>query len=379
MMLGIIPARGGSKGVPRKNIRMVAGYPLIYWTIQAARASNLLDGFYISTEDDEIAEIARSYGADVLDRPTRLAADETTTLEVLQHIVSEKPCDAVVVLQPTSPLRNRDTIDGCIDEYLKSGCDTLATGYQTKIVEYGTHQNLRRQDIPGFFYDDGNVYIIDGKVIESGRWYGDKICKKEIDPELRYEIDDETTLQIVESLLWKRIERNVQPSEFLDRLAGVRLLVMDMDGVLTDSGMYYSENGEVMKKFSARDGMGIERVRKMGVKTALVTSENTEIAAKRAQKLLIDHIVLGEKDKLRALREIAAKEQIPLRNTAYIGDDINDLDAMKNTGVPVAVSDALDVVKKTALYVTRHEGGDGALRELCDLIINSRMPNAGAD
>jgi CMP-N-acetylneuraminic acid synthetase len=191
MILGVIPARGGSKGLPRKNILPIAGFPLIYWTIQAAQRSRLLDDFVVSTDDPQIAECARSYGARVLDRPAHLAQDDTTTLAVLQHIIMENPCDTVVVLQPTSPLRNADTIDKCIAHFLDGWFDTLATGYFTKIIEYGTNQNLRRQDIPGFFYDDGNVYVIKKSVIESGRWYGDTICKKVIDADLNIEIDNE--------------------------------------------------------------------------------------------------------------------------------------------------------------------------------------------
>ena len=164
MVLGVIPARGGSKGLPRKNILPIAGFPLIYWSIQAAKRSKLLDDYVVSTDDQEIAAIAHSYGARVIDRPAHLGQDDTTTLAVLQHVISSQACDAVAVLQPTSPLRNADTIDNCIREFQNGDYDTLATGYYTKIIEYGTHQNLRRQDIPGFFYDDGNVYIISKSV-----------------------------------------------------------------------------------------------------------------------------------------------------------------------------------------------------------------------
>jgi hypothetical protein len=141
----------------------------------------------------------------VLDRPADLAQDETTTLAVLQHIVSCKSCDAVVVLQPTSPLRNADTIDNCVSEFQNGGYDTLATGSYTKIIEYGTHQNLRCQDIPGFFYDDGNVYI--------------------------------------------------------------------------------TASGDELKRFNARDGMGIARIKKAGISTAIITSENTEIVNRRARTM----------------------------------------------------------------------------------------------
>jgi len=372
MILGVIPARGGSKGLPRKNILPIAGFPLIYWTIQAAKRSRLLDDFVVSTDDPQIAECARSYGARVLDRPAHLAQDDTTTLAVLQHIVLEHPCDTVVVLQPTSPLRNADTIDKCISNFLDGWFDTLATGYYTKIIEYGTHQNLRRQDIPGFFYDDGNVYVIKKSVIESGRWYGESICKKVLDAELNIEIDDEITFAATEALLQKRLRNGRQSSDFFERLANIKLLAMDVDGVLTDGGMYYSANGDELKKFSTLDGMGIARIKAAGIITAIITSENTEIVRRRAQKLRIDHVCTGIKDKSAELEAILETERCTLEEAAYIGDDINDLEVMKKVGVAVTVPDGDETIKKIVRYVTQRRGGDGAVRELCELILSKQ-------
>ena len=170
-----------------------------------------MNDFYVSTEDNEIAEAAKKFGAKVLKRPAHLAQDHTTTLEVLQHVLTVKKCDAIVVLQPTSPLRNHNTIDNCIQTYNEGNYDTLATGYNTKIIEYGTHNNMRRQDIQGFFYDDGNIYIIDRDVISAGRWFGDKICKYVLEKELNYEIDDDIDSFVVEKILEKRIREKKQP------------------------------------------------------------------------------------------------------------------------------------------------------------------------
>lgn len=372
MILGVIPARGGSKGLPRKNIRFIAGFPLIYWTIQAAKQSELLDDFVVSTDDKEIAEYARLYGASVIDRPEYLAQDDTTTLAVLGHVISCQHCDSVVVLQPTSPLRNPDTIDGCITEYKRGGYDTLATGYYTKIIEYGTHQNLRRQDIPGFFYDDGNVYIIARSVIENGRWYGDKICKKVIDPDLNVEIDDEATFTMTEALLSGRLQSHRQKNGFFERLAKVKVLIMDVDGVLTDGGMYYADSGDEMKKFNTHDGMGIAMVKKAGIATALITSENTKIVFNRAKKLSVDHVYAGAADKTAALEKVLKSEHCSLDEVIYIGDDLNDLAVMQIVGVAVTVPGATDAVKKIAQYVTKREGGSGAVREVCDLILANR-------
>ena len=129
MILGITPARGGSKGIPRKNIKVLSGKPLIAWTIEAAKESKKIDRYVVSTEDEEIAEISRKCGADVIARPQELATDETTTISVIQHAIEQIPCDVVVLLQATSPIRRPRLIDECVREFKDNDYDSLATGF----------------------------------------------------------------------------------------------------------------------------------------------------------------------------------------------------------------------------------------------------------
>lgn len=200
MILGITPARGGSKGVPRKNIRPLCGKPLIAWTIEAAKASRRLDRYVVSTEDSEIAEVARRYGAEVVERPKHLATDEAATLDVLQHVLMLVPAETVVLLQATSPIRSRDLIDHCIERFFEKEADSLATGFICKYVEYGKNE-LRRQDIPGFFYDDGNVYVMRADLVKKGDRYGKRIERVLLDREQNLEIDDEFDLWLAEKIL----------------------------------------------------------------------------------------------------------------------------------------------------------------------------------
>ena len=200
MILGITPARGGSKGIPGKNIKQINGKPLITWTIEAAKKSKYLNKYVVSTEDNEIAGIANEYGAEVLKRPLELATDEASTLSVLQHTVSEIPCDIVVLLQATSPIRRGGLIDECIREFLDNEYDSLATGFICKYIEYGKG-NMRRQDIEGFFYDDGNIYVIKADLIERGERYGEKIGRKVISRWENTEIDDKFDLWLGEQIL----------------------------------------------------------------------------------------------------------------------------------------------------------------------------------
>lgn len=370
MNIGIIPARGGSKGLPKKNILEISGFPLIYWSIEAAKKSMLLDDFYVSTDDMEIAEICKKYGAKVLQRPSNLAKDDTTTLEVLNDIVHKIDCDSVTVLQPTSPLRNHNTIDDCLNEFLNGDYDSLATGYYCKIIEYATHQNLRRQDINGFFYDDGNIYIINSILLKENSWFGKKICRKVIEKELNFEIDDITDFKIVKSLLNDRLSNKKQPSSFHYDLSKIKLFAMDVDGILTDAGMYYSENGDELKKFNTHDGKGIEILRNIGIKTAIITSENTKIVQRRAEKLKVDYVYQGIKQKDLIIREIAKDVGIKLSEIAYIGDDINDISVLKIVGFPITVQSGKEENKKISKLIVPLKGGEGCVRYFCDLILN---------
>lgn len=200
MILGITPARAQSKGILRKNIKMIAGKPLIAWTIEAAKESRLIERYVVSTEDKKITEIARDYGAEVLLRPDYLAGDKTATLDVLRHAVSVIPCDIIVLLQATSPIRNKGLIDNCIKEFLDNKYDSLATGFICKYIEYGKKE-LRRQDIKGFFYDDGNVYVIKADLIKKDDRYGRKIGRKIISRWENIEIDDDFDFWLAEKAL----------------------------------------------------------------------------------------------------------------------------------------------------------------------------------
>ena len=204
MTVAIIPARGGSKGLPGKNIKDLMGKPLIAWSIESALNSKLVDEVYVSTEDKHIKECALSYGANVDIRPIKLASDNATTISVIQDFILRYPkFDTIVILQPTSPIRNTSLIDDCLKKFNSQKFSNLATGYYCKMKEFGTHKNTRRQDYKGFFYDDGNVYVLSSKLAKDKIWCGERPFKYEIDRYMNYEIDDEIDFTIVETLLKK--------------------------------------------------------------------------------------------------------------------------------------------------------------------------------
>ena len=202
-ILGITPARGSSKAIPRKNIKDISGKPLIAWTIEAAKESGMIDRYVVSTEDKEIAKVVREYGVEVLSRPSALATDEATTISVLQHVVEQIPCEIIVLLQATSPIRRQGLVDECIKEFISNDYDSLATGFICDYIEYGKNQ-LRRQDIEGFFYDDGNVFVIKADIIKKGERCGKKIGRKVISRWENVEIDDEFDFWLAEQILKER-------------------------------------------------------------------------------------------------------------------------------------------------------------------------------
>ncbi|OHB69763.1 MAG: hypothetical protein A2W23_09475 [Planctomycetes bacterium RBG_16_43_13] len=156
------------------------------------------------------------------------------------------------------------------------------------------------------------------------------------------------------------------------RLRRVRAVVLDVDGVLTDGGMYYTETGEVMKKFNTRDGMGIALLIKTGVKVALISGEKTDIIIRRAEKMGVSDVYLGVENKITALNDFLTKHKLSADDVCYVGDDVNDIPPMERVLLAVAVNDAVEDVKKAANVILTKKGGEGAVREIVDLILKSR-------
>lgn len=156
------------------------------------------------------------------------------------------------------------------------------------------------------------------------------------------------------------------------KLRAIRLLVTDVDGVLTDGGMYYSEDGNEQKLFNTRDGMGLTLLRYAGVATAIITSEETKIVQRRAKKLRISNLYQGVRHKLKVLERLRERYSLEWSEVAYIGDDINDLEVMAVAGFSVTPADGSHWNKKLAHYVTVKKGGEGCVREVCDLILTAQ-------
>lgn len=162
--------------------------------------------------------------------------------------------------------------------------------------------------------------------------------------------------------------------EIISKARKIKLLLTDCDGVLTDGGVYYGEQGEVLKKFNIRDGMGVERLRKLAdIQTGIITGETSPSVMKRAEKLQITELHLGIKDKLSVLMQIMVNRNLMSENIAYIGDDVNDIEIMGKVGLTACPADAISFTKEVADYVCECKGGEGCFREFAELIIKSKI------
>lgn len=402
-VLAIIPARGNSKSIPRKNIREFAGHPLIAFSIAAARQSDLATRVIVSTDDPEIAEISRKYGAEVpFMRPANIAEDATLDLPVFVHALqwlaeNEKYSPEVVIqLRPTSPIRPV----GMVDEAARLLLDhpeadsvrgVVVSGQNPfkmwKIDPHGVMQplldvdgikepyNAPRQDLPLTYWQTGHIDAIRPRsILEKGSMSGDVILPLLVDPVFTVDIDTLLDWQRAESTVLGGKLDIVYPVALRRKMpVKVALLVMDFDGVLTDDRVWVDQNGHEMVASSRADGLGLERLRKHTNITVMVLSKETnQVVAARCKKLDLP-VIQSVQDKPKTLVGLMTEHGIDNEEVVYIGNDLNDLECFPLVGFAVAPASAQLEVRKSADLVLKNAGGLGAVRELCELLIE-RFP-----
>lgn len=175
-------------------------------------------------------------------------------------------------------------------------------------------------------------------------------------------------------------KKKLSQKEILKRASKIKLVLTDVDGVLTDTGVYYSAKGEELKRYSIRDGMGVERLRKLaGVETGIMTRENTDLVRSRATKLKIEELHLGIMEKEKTLEEIISRKKLSAKEIAFIGDDTNDVEIMKNVGLSACPNDATKFAKKVVDIIVESDGGNGAFRDLAEIIIEAKQQKQKKD
>lgn len=384
MVIAFIPVRGGSKSIPLKNIKSFCGKPLVCWNIEALENCPEVDEIIVATDSDKIEETVKSQSykkTKIYRRSAENACDTASTESVILEYIryAQLPADDIFMLvQATSPLTETVHFTEALDMYSKGEYDSILTcvrNYRFFWNEDGTSMNYdyknrpRRQNFSGMQMENGAFYINKVEnILKFGNRLSGHIGIYEMPEYTATEIDEPDDWIVLENLMRKHILSKQKKER-----KQIKLFLCDVDGTLTDGGMYYSENGDELKKFNTRDGMGFQLLREAGIKTGIITSEDTKIVENRAKKLNVDFLYQGKRDggKLAVTKEICGRLGITLAEVAYIGDDVNCVKLLDAVGVKACPADACEEVKAIAnIHVMDKKGGNGCVREFINIIID---------
>jgi len=387
-IVSIIPARGGSKGIPKKNILNFCGKPLISWTIEEVLGSKLINDVYVSSDADDILEISKNYGAKVIKRPRTIARDNSTSEEALKHAIAfirknvKEKIDIVVFCQATSPLRTSEDIDNAIKYFISTQADSLFSAVileslytwrkqkrELISVSYDYKNRARRQERLPLYLENGSIYIFKPEVLAKyNNRLGGKISMYIMDYWKSFDIDTIEDIEICEYFMRKKILSKPPRINKKD----IQLIVYDFDGVMTNNKVIVSEDGRESIIANRSDGLGVELLKKKDIKQVILSTESNNVVCARAKKLNLP-VIYACKDKKNALQKYCGKMKYNLSKVAYIGNDINDLEAMKMVGYPIATADARIEIKKISKIITKTIGGDGVIRELLDIFMEDKL------
>ncbi len=388
-ILAIIPARGGSKGIPRKNVLPLAGKPLLAYTVTEALRSDLISRLVVSTDDPEIAQVSQDYGAEVVRRPSEISGDLASSEDALLHAINYlketegyQP-EIIVFLQATSPLTQAEDIDGTIQAMIDQDADSALAVipfhyFLWKMDQSGDAVGINhdkrarplRQEREPQYLETGAVYTMKtaGFLEARHRFFG-KTVMYTMPGERRLEIDEPVDFKIAEMLL--REQTRADSADKLPR--EISAVIFDFDGVFTDNRAILLEDGTEGVHVHRGDGHGISLLQEKGIRMLILSKEANPVVQSRARKLQLP-VLQGIDDKWPVLKNWLAEEKINPQNVIYVGNDINDLECMQQVGCGVVVADAHQEVLHGADILLTKPGGYGAVREICDLILMKIPP-----
>ncbi len=381
--VAFIPARCGSKSIRLKNIKDFCEKPLIYWNLYALANTPEVDEIYVATDCDIIENTINNFGfakTSVYRREAQNASDTASTEDVMIEFITKKSfsVDTIFILvQVTSPFTQAKDFSNAIKQYVQSDNESLLSvvrfkrffwSENGKPVNYDYLNRPRRQDFQGILMENGAFYVNTiQNILHDKNRLSDKIGYYEMPEYTGIELDEEDDWMLAENFMRKYILNNS-----LNK-SNIKLLLSDVDGVLTDAGMYYSENGDELKKFSTYDGMGFKLLKSQGIKVGLLTTEDRELNRRRAKKLALDYDFHGVADKLALVEELCANNGLNLSEVAYIGDDINCKRLLEKVGLAACPLNAVRSVKQIPdIILINKKGGEGALREFAELILEKK-------
>ncbi len=372
--VAFMPLRAGSKSIPDKNLRRIAGRPLYAWSLAQAIDSGCFAALYVATDSPAIrASVEQAFGGQVsvLGRAAANCTDEAGTEVAMLEFQAKIDFDVIALIQATSPLTRAQDFVAAKQTFIDENLDSLLSTVNSKRLfwdaaakplNYDPSLRPRRQDLAGWQMENGAFYFTRAAVLKEQRCrLGGRIGLYEMAPESAVEIDEEADWLCAESLLLARQKPSHETA--------IAALLVDVDGTLTDAGMYYSAEGEALKKFNTRDAHGLLRVQASGVRVGVITAEDSPAVAARMRKLGLSDYYPGVADKLPLVRQLLADWGLAAASLAYIGDDLGDLDCIAYAGLAACPADAVPEVRSQAAYVCEHPGGAGAVREFCEHIL----------
>ena len=378
-IIAFIPVRGGSKSIPGKNIKNFCGKPLIYWNLIALEKAELVDQIIVATDSEKIYQVVEEFGfkkVKLYRRSDENAQDHSTSESIMLeyiHYAKLSPSDTFMLVQATSPFTRTDDFNNGLE--LMKKYDTVFSCAKIKRfiwdkngrpLNYDQNNRPRRQDFEGTFMENGAFCIssVSDIIKNNNRISGDiGIC--EMAQYTFVEIDEVEDWIIAEQLFLKN-----NANEFEWDFSKIKIFLSDVDGVLTDAGMYYSEDGDELKRFCTYDGMGFNLLQKENIKVGILTTENRDLNRARAKKLKLDFDFHGANDKLQIVKDLCEQQKISLSEVAYIGDDLNCFDLLSSVGFAACPSNAIKMIKDIPKIIQlQKNGGEGAVRELAEMIL----------
>lgn len=388
MNVAFIPLRGGSKSIPLKNILKINYRPLVYWVLDAAVACKQIDVVYVATDSQEIKQVVGEYPStkiQVIGRSEESATDTASTESVMLEFANKYEFDNIVLIQATSPMLTAKDLDNGFYMYNFDKVDSVLSVVRQKRfiweykngratpINYEISNRPMRQVFDGYLVENGAFYITSKKALmESQCRISGNIKMCEMNEESYFEIDEPCDWIIVENFLKNSFDSKKQKDNS-SIIPDIKMFLTDCDGCLTDGGMYYTENGDELKKFNTKDGLGLSLLKEKGIIVGIITGEDTAIVKRRAEKLSLHELHMGIKDKLSIAKKLCEKYGISMDNVAYVGDDVNDIKLLQSVGFGCSVNNALPIVKKNAKYISPNNGGEGAVREIIDLILSKYL------
>lgn len=384
-VIAFVPLRGGSKSIPGKNIKSFCGKPLAYWNLNELQKSNFVKQIVVATDSEEIKQTVKNFKMSkikVFDRTQKNSKDESSTESVMLEYINSSEIninEVFMLVQVTNPFTKQKDYENGINLFVESEYDSVLSGSIFKRflweengipVNYDFNIRPRRQNFKGQIIENGAFYISSVKnILSSKNRLSGKIGIYKMPEYTSFEIDEPDDWHICEKLMKKYFFEKSKNND-------IKLVVTDVDGVLTDAGMYYSNTGEELKKFNTHDGMAFSLLKKNGYFTGIVTSEVTQLVENRANKLNVDFLFQGKKNngKKDAVQLMCENKNLTLEQVAYIGDDINCLDLLNSVGLAACPNNAVKVIKSSFNIIKlKKNGGEGVFREFVDnYILNEK-------